>query len=63
MLAVTNDRIVLQVFFSDSQHHFLHNFIRHRIETVRSVIADFIFLALLSNWNSICQLPDNWELA
>ena len=63
MLAVTNDRIVLQVFFSDSQHRYLHNFTRNWSGNDTSATADFIFLPLLSNWNNVCEIPLKWELA
>ena len=63
MLAATNDRIVLQVFFSDSQHHFLHNFTKNWSGNGTSVTANFIFLLLLSNWNNVCEIPLKWELA
>lgn len=61
MLAVNNDCVVLQVFFSNSQDNCLHNFARHCSEADRQVVTRVIPLALLEN-SDVCQLSVIWDL-
>lgn len=62
VLAVTDECIVLQVFFNTSQNNLFHDFTRHWSETERCVVSR-VLLALLENWDSICQLPVRWDLS
>lgn len=59
---MTNDYIVLCVFFKNTQNKLLQNFIRHRSETERPVITKVNFVTLLENCD-IWQLPVNWDLS
>lgn len=62
VLTVTNDCVVLQVFFNNSQNN-LHNFTRHWSETDRPVVSRVVLLVLLENWDDFCQLAANWDLS
>ena len=58
MLAGTNDCVVFQVFFNNSQNNLLHNFASHRSETDGPIVTGVIPVVLLEDWDNICQLPE-----
>ena len=49
---MTNEYIVSQMFFNNSQDNLLHNFTRHCSETDRPVITRVFLLNLLEKWDN-----------